>query len=176
MLLDETTHPPLRARFGELLTYAQCADIAIGTIRLGAIDLTPAETTRVRMRILLGRFEAASLQGNGAGTASQLEHLRRLIADGSVQLRSAGVGWWIPDFSLFRGVRYPAAGAADVCFVGAHYFHTPPSSTGPSFTCMLTDAATIDAVAARFEVLWERGHDVSAVVDETLLRMRMTGG
>ena len=167
-LFDETTDPPLRALFGDLLANAATADVAVGNVRLGALDFAADDRVTARLRILLGRFEAGSM--GGIVTARQIEILRRMVASDNVQLRSAGVGLWVPDFSVYRGLR-ARIGCDALCLVGAHYFHAPPSSTGPSFTCAITDRAAVDRAAARFNALWARGHDVRAVIDDALRRM-----
>jgi hypothetical protein len=173
LLIDEVSRPNLRQHIGRLLAACTTADIAVGHIRLAALDLSIPETERVeRCRILLGRLEARALTGFGdadvlsgrrsiddaAASAPIDERMRTLLVfleSGRVQIRSAGLGAWSPDFSVYHGVP-----DGDVCLLGAHYFREPPSTNGPSFTALLKDPRCIAMVGARFDALWQRSHDV----------------
>lgn len=177
VLIDDTSQPTLRQRIGLLLSTCSTADIAVAHIRLAALDLSDRETGHVqRCRILLGRLEARALIGVGDGdilNASRLvgvvagdrsgivvndERMRTLLTfleSGRVQVRSAGLGAWSPDFSVYRGLP-----DGDACLLGAHYFREPPSIRGPSFTVLLKERPCIAMVGARFDALWETSHDV----------------
>ena len=159
-LLDETARPPLRERIGRLLSECSRAEIAVGSIRLAVLDLTEQETRGVeRCRILLGRLEARALSDlalSDARVEDQLHALLAFLESGRVEIRSAGLGAWSPDFSIYRA----RAAASGTCLVGAHYFREPPAPGGPAFTALLTDAHSIATALARFEALWERSHDV----------------
>jgi hypothetical protein len=171
-LLDETARPTLRERIGRLLSECSRAEIAVGSIRLAVLDLTEQETRGVeRCRILLGRLEARALSDLALSDANLEDQLRALLAfleSGRVEIRSAGLGAWSPDFSIYRGRAAASDGAgyrgrapaSGTCLVGAHYFREPPSPGGPAFTALLTDAHSIATALARFEALWERSHDV----------------
>jgi hypothetical protein len=173
VLLDELTTPPLRVVIGRLLGTAATADIAVSTIHLAALDLSADETAGVaRCRILLGRLDARELGGIGAHGSATDTHLRALLEfllSGRVEIRSAGMAAWLPDFSLYAGLRPPGPPAA--CVVGAHYFRTPVIADGPSLTCVLFDAAAVARAARRFEMLWERAHDVQPAVVAALERV-----
>src|SRR5690606_24282735 len=110
-------------------------------------------------RILIGRLDASALVDLGRDSRApnaRMETLLDFLKSGRVQVRSAGIGAWSPDFSLY----HRAAPGESACLVGAHYFHEPLSSHGPSFTVLLTDPAAVTTAAARFERLWRRSHDV----------------
>jgi hypothetical protein len=182
-LLDETARPTLRERIGRLLSECSSAEIAVGSIRLAVLDLTEHETRGVeRCRILLGRLDARALSDAALSDARIEDQLRALLGfleSGRVEIRSAGLGAWSPDFSIYRGraatcdragdagragagdgAGYRGGAATGACLVGAHYFREPPSPNGPAFTALLTDAHSIATALARFEALWERSHDV----------------
>lgn len=159
-LIDDRSRPTLREQIGQLLTSCATADIAVGHIRLAALDLTPAETLGVRRcRILLGRLDASALNDFGHPddrVDTHLHTLRAFLESGRVEIRSAGLSAWSPDFSVYGG-----PGDADsICLMGAHYFRDPVALNGPSFTAMLTDARSVTSAMARFDALWERSHDV----------------
>jgi hypothetical protein len=157
-LIDDRSLPSLRQRIGALLGSCTRADIAVGHIRLAALDLTEPETRHVeRCRILLGRLEVRSLVDFGPdddAATSRLSELLRFLESGRVEVRSAGIGAWTPDFSVYRG-----APDGDACLIGSHYFREP-AVEGATFTTFLTDAASVALALERFGELWQRSHDV----------------
>jgi hypothetical protein len=175
-LIDDRSRPALREQIGRLLSTCARAEIAVGNVRLPALDLTDSETRGVRQcRILLGRLEARALAGfdvPGAGAETRLRALLAFLCSGRVEVRSAGLGAWSPDFSLYRGL--PDGSSAGL--VGAHYFREPPSTNGPSFTALVTDAGAVALALARFEALWERSHDVLEPVVSAVRRRQSFGG
>jgi hypothetical protein len=159
-LIDDGSRPTLRERIGRLLSTCASAEIAVSHIRLAALDLTERETRGVkRCRILLGRLDARALTDFGfpdTGVDDRMRALLAFIESGRVEIRSAGLGAWSPDFSVYRGL----SDGGSACLVGAHYFREPPSPNGPSFTALITDTHSVALALARFEALWERSHDV----------------
>jgi hypothetical protein len=169
-LLDESTSPSLRSVLARLLGAATFADFAVARVRLAAIDLTATEASAIgRCRFLLGRLEAEGLSQIAAGAGRQhLLTLHDLLTSGRIEIRSAGMSAWLPDFSVFRGLR---GTDRDVCVFGAHYFRQPPVAAGPSLTCILTGAHAVDLATRRFTELWDSAHDVQSAVLETVDRM-----
>jgi hypothetical protein len=184
-LLDERGTPTPRTVIGRLLGGATHAEIAVSHVRVAAIDLRAGEAERIECcRVLLDHLDAHSLAlpglpaGAGAPVAARrvaerAAALLRFIESGRVEMRSAGVGAWRPDFSIYRGVSgavSPAtASTPAVCLVGAHYFDQPP--TTPAFTCVIDDPAAIATALRRFEQLWEQGHDVAEAVTDAVARL-----
>lgn len=160
MLIDDTSRPTLRERIGGLLSTCSRAEIAVGTVRLAALDLAEHEIRHVRRcRILLGRLDARTLTDFGYEDTGMDERMRTLLSfleSSRVEIRSAGLGAWSPDFSLYRAL--PDGGS--VCLIGAHYFRDPQTATGPSFTAVMTDARSVALAQARYEALWRCSHDV----------------
>jgi hypothetical protein len=185
-LLDEEGTPSARQVIGSLLAAATHAEIAVSHVRLGAIDLVDTETGRVQQcRVLLDRLDAGSLASLAGHAVERAERdalaLLRFITSDRVELRSAGISSWRPDFSIYRGLsacrpghdaRAPARTRA-ACLVGAHYFGQPPAA--PAFTCLIDDAAAVDVALRRFEQLWLRSHDVSDVVIAAVARLADAG-
>lgn len=178
ILLDERSPGVVRARIGALLGRATAAAFAVGRIRLHALDLTVEEVDRVaRCRVLLGHLEAGTLldglERRDAAAAGRLEVLLGFARSGRLEIRSAGMGGWTPDFSIYRfGPEGADAGAsrATVGLLGAHYFGAPHPVAGPSFTVELSGAAAAALLTERFEELWGLGHDVLPAIDEVLER------
>jgi hypothetical protein len=168
VLLDERSRPPLRAVIGALLASAEEADIAVSRVRIAALDLHSDEVAHVRRcRFLLGRLDAHALGVGPLSAASgdrreRVAALLRFLRSGNIEVRSAGMCAWTPDFSIFRGLR----GGGDItaaCLIGAHYFYEPPED-GPSFTWAVADAAAVQRATVRFEEMWERSHDALPAV------------
>ena len=166
VLLDERSRPPLRAVIGALLGSADEADMAVTRVRIAALDLHADEVAHVRRcRFLLGRLDAHALSAVvpvGADRRERVAALLRFLRSGAVEVRSAGMCAWTPDFSIYRGIR----GGGDIaaaCLVGAHYFHEPPED-GPSFTWAVDDDVAVRRATRRFEEMWERSHDALPAV------------
>jgi hypothetical protein len=172
ILLDETRSPPLRQVIGRLMSAATHVDFAVSNVRLAVIDVSAAETSGLEScRFLLARLDAQELgrfRRPGEERRPALLALQGFLASGRVQIRSAGTAAWHPDFSIYRGLRGRAAGDDAACLIGAHYFYQPVVAGGPSLTCMMTHASAIRSASDRFEELWQRGHDVAGVVQDTL--------
>jgi hypothetical protein len=176
VLLDEAAMPPVRSVLTRLLASAGEADFAVSRVRLAAIDLSAAEAAAIgRCRFLLGRLEAEVLSDFSAGAgADHLTALHALLRSGRIEIRSAGMHAWLPDFSIFRGVRgCTAPGALGI--IGAHYFRQPPVTDGPSITCILAERQGVDILSRRFESLWNAAHDVQAAVLDTVERNLRAG-
>jgi len=174
-LLDERSSPPLRQVIGELMTGAERVDFAIARIRLANLDLSEAEVTGPdRTRVLLGHLDASTLLDAGAADRTAVAGLIRWARSGRLEVRSAGIGAWTPDFSVYQG----AAGETEAdtnggaCLVGAHYFGSPQLTVGPSFTVVSTAADVRETLARRFDALWDRSHDVLPAIVDVLERAR----
>lgn len=175
LLLDEQREPSIRQLLGRLLTRAREADFAVARIRIAAIDLEPAELVRVRRcRVLVGRLDATTFAeaAHSIHLPPRRRNLEVLLAfadSGRVEVRAAGPDAWSPDFSVMRGLRTPVPGCArPVAIVGAHYFAKPFPVGGPALTCVVRGRETGERLGARFEEVWQRGHDVLPVVREGL--------
>ncbi|MBW3553862.1 MAG: hypothetical protein KY466_10135 [Gemmatimonadetes bacterium] len=137
-------------------------------IRLAALDLSAREVGGVeRCRVLLGHLDAGTLadmaEAVPVSARARLEVLASWAGSGRLEVRSAGIAGWTPDFSVFRG-------PPDTALLGAHYFGSSHPSVGPSFTATLDDPASIGLMAARFDELWGPGHDVLPAIRDVLER------
>lgn len=197
-LMDERARPTLRERLGRHLVRADGADFAVARIRLAALDLTDEEIAgTARWRVLLGELDAAMLLDAWESVRSTrqrdaLARLRAFADSGRLQVRSAGLGSWAPDFAVVRSGQDRSGGADEedtvaggggghtgngrspegqwgpsvLCAVGAIYFGRPRLAVGPSLTVVTSDPEAARRAGARFDELWERAHDVlPAIVD-----------
>lgn len=167
-LLDETSSPPLRDLIGRLMAGAHAVDFAIARIRLANLDLTAEEVGGPkRCRVLLGRLDASTLLDTDAADHDAVAGLIRWAGSGRLAVRSAGIGAWTPDFSLYHT---PDGGT---CLVGAHYFGSPHLTVGPSFTAVSDDPEARAILRRRFDALWERSHDVLPAIVGVLEQVRV---
>lgn len=166
-LIDERSTPPLRARIGHLLASAEDAAFAVARIRLGVLDLTDRELATVRRcRVLLGQLDASTLldavEGGGARPAASLTPLLRFAASGRLEVRSAGLAGWSPDFAVVR------TGSRSLGMVGAIYFGSPDLVVGPALTMAVTGEDGTALLRSRFDELWARSHDVLPAIRQVL--------
>lgn len=167
-LLDERAVPPLRSVIGSLMAASETVDFAVARIRLASLDLTPREIAGPRRcRVLLGRLDASTLLDAHAARAGAMAGLIRWARSGRLLVRSAGIGSWTPDFSVY----HDRSGSR--CLLGAHYFGSPHLTVGPSFTCVTEEGRMVQLLAARFDGLWERSHDVLPAIIGVLERVRV---
>ena len=167
-LLDERAVPPLRSVIGGLLAASETVDFAVTRIRLANLDLTPREIAGPRRcRVLLGRLDASTLLDTDTARSDAVGALIRWARSGRLQVRSAGIGAWTPDFSVY----HDRSGSR--CLLGAHYFGSPHLTVGPSFTCVTEDDRTVRLLGTRFDGLWERSHDVLPAIVGVMERVRV---
>ncbi len=164
-LLDERSDPDFRAVYGALLGAAERLDVAIQTPRLAGVTLGPAEIarpSRIRMvlanlRVLTTTAEAEALSATARGRAT-LSTLIDRFDEGSLEVRTAPLAGWSPDFSVFHG-----RDGSRHLMMGLHWFVHPYPHPGPALAAILSDVAA-DHIAARFDALWGEAHDITPPV------------
>ena len=175
MLFDGRSTPGLRAVLGDALAESTVASFAIRRIRLARVDLMPDELRGVtRCRVLLGRLDADTLADTGAGPSSaRTAALLDMAASGRLEVRSASLLTWDPDFALIGH-----ASDTDLLIFGSIQF-IPPLPQRPieelTMSCAVRDPAIVRSAAARFEELWQRAHDALEAVTDALCRSRSVG-
>jgi len=169
-LLDDRNHPDFRATYGALLTDATHLDVALTHLRLSTVDLTERELGRItRVRLLLAEVSAAALDAEAHALlhsphrAGNLRRLIALVAQERVEVRSAPLAGWTPDFSIFG-----AGGKPFSLLVGPHRFGGEGLG-GPAFVSVHSAREAVRA-AGRFEELWSRAHDVRPAIAGILTR------
>ena len=160
-----------RETYGVLARRARGLDVALTHIRLATLDLSEAELGSVhRVRLLLAEVSAAALDAEAHAVLHQpkvAENLRRLAAIvhlGRIEVRSAPLGGWAPDFSVFRDHDGPFA-----LLVGPHRFDGSALHRGPELAS-LHGAAAAAQTAQRFGEIWEQAHDISPAIVGILTR------
>jgi hypothetical protein len=161
-LFDERSRPDFREVYGDLMSQATHLDVALTHIRLSTLDLRPREVESVRsIRLLLAEVNAVHLEAEAYGIMLRSERIDVLrtfadhLANGRAEIRSAPLGGWSPDFSIFRGPSGPLA-----VLIGFHWFERPFPHRGPAFAS-LHGAEAARAALLRYEEIWGRAHDIS---------------
>jgi hypothetical protein len=168
-LLDERSRPDFRTTYGLLVEESLRVDVAIRKIRLSGMSLAPRELEAPRrIRVLMAEINILTLASEAEIMAAASDGRRRVAMLGELlqadilRIRSAPLGGWSPDFSVFRlregGTRL---------LVGPHWFARPYPHRGPALASLHTgrDAARI---ARRFESIWEGAHPVDGPVRRVL--------
>ena len=157
--------------FGALASRSTALDVALTHIRLSTLDLSEAELARMqRIRLLLAEVSAVTLDAEAhavlhhAVMAANLRRLARLLHLGRIEVRSAPLGGWAPDFSIFRGDGGPFA-----ALVGPHRFDRGTVHAGPVLAS-LHGAQDAARSAARFAEVWGRAHDIRPAIAGILAR------
>ncbi len=172
-LLDERSRPDFRDVFGAMARRCREISTAVTRVRLGTLDLTPSELHSVRhFRVLVAEVNALHLDAearvlNGQPRrAPNLLLLTDLLREGRLEIRSAPLAGWSPDFSVFSTVEGPLA-----VLTGYHWFERPYPHRGPALGGFHTgDGARL--AAARHRELWEGAHDIGPAVWSILARAR----
>ena len=164
-LLDDRSDPDFRETYGMLARRARGLDVALTHIRLATLDLSEAELGKVhRVRLLLAEVSAAALDAEAHAVLHQpkvAENLRRLTALvhlGRIEVRSAPLGGWAPDFSVFRD-----HDGSFAVLIGPHRFGGGALHRGPEIAS-LHGAAAAARTAQRFHEIWEQAHDISPAI------------
>jgi hypothetical protein len=176
MLIDDPG--AVRRTVRRLLARSARTDLAIGRLRLAALRFQGGDLERVRVRLLVGRLDVDTVAG-APGTAvfgvrrkAELERLREVVRAGRVQVRTAGMVRWDPDFSVFRQAR----GGGGVVLVGSHRFDVPDPGPVRTLCAALRGGRRVAAARDRFEGLWAGGYEVAPVVEDMLDWLLGSGG
>lgn len=175
LLFDERSRPDFRQVFGMLAGRADAISAAVTRVRLTTVDLTSEELRGVAtFRVLLTELNALRLDSEARGVDSDPRRavnvglLRDMLESGRMEVRSAPLGGWSPDFTVFGSAGVPFA---VVC--GFHWFERPYPHRGPALTAVhFGDAARL--AAKRHAEVWRSAHDVGPAVWSILARARTT--
>lgn len=168
MLIDDPG--AVRRTVRRLLARSARADLAIRRLRLAALRFDGGDLDRVRVRLLVGRLDVDTVAGAPGAAVfedrrkAELERLREVVRAGRVQVRTAGMMRWDPDFSVFRQAR----SGGGLVLVGSHRFDVPDPGPVRPLCAGLLGARRVAVARERFEGLWAGGYDVGPVVEDLL--------
>ena len=176
-LLDERSDPDFRSVFGLLVRRSAGIDTAVARIRLGGLDLRPSELNGVdRIRVLLAQVSALTLRSEAEATlvdpakATNLENVVALVEEGRIEIRSAPLAGWSPDFTVFH-----RTGRAWTVLVGLHWFARPYPHRGPALASLHGPGAAARS-ARRFSELWATAHDIRPAILALLKKAERRSG
>ncbi len=170
-LLDERSPAPFRSVFGQLLSENTRLDTAILRVRLSGVDLTEQEAGGLeRLRILVAHVNAQTLEEEAfallmdPAKKETLRTVEGLLRDRRLEIRSAPLAGWSPDFSVFSGPEGPSA-----LLLGLHWIQRPFPHRGPAWmACFGGEEARHGA--RRFEELWAGSHEIGPAILKLLER------
>ena len=170
-LLDERSPSGFRAVFGEGLSRSSTADVAILRIRLSAVDLSAQELGDLgSLRVLVAEVNARTVEGEAHALVmdpEKRENLRLvldLLKTGVLEIRSAPLGGWSPDFTVFSDTRGPQE-----LLLGLHWFHRPFPHRGPAWAARF-GAGEASRAHQRFQEIWSEAHDIGPAIRRLMER------
>jgi len=176
-LLDERSEPNFRGVFGLLARRSGALDAAVSRIRLSGLDLRPEELQQLsRIRVLLTEVNAIALRSEAEASladpdkAGNLTNVLKLMERRIIEVRSAPLAGWAPDFSVFRRNGHPW-----MVLVGLHWFARPYPHGGPALAS-LHGAEAAGRIARRFEGLWRGAHDIGPALLHILKEAKVRSG
>jgi len=176
-LLDERGRPDFRDAFGALAARASQILTAVTRVRLSTVDLRRRDLPELEsMQVLVSEMSALSLDSEARGLvympgrAPNIRFLIGLLEEGRLEVRSAPLGGWAPDFTVFVEPEGPRA-----VLLGFHAFERPYPHRGPALASLHGgDGARLAAL--RHRELWESAHDVGPALWSILSRAERRAG
>jgi hypothetical protein len=165
ILLDERSRPDFRDVFGHMVGSSSDIAVAVTRVRLSTLDLDGRDLAEVRsLRVLVAELNALTLDSEArliradSRRAPRVKLFRSLLEEGRLEVRSAPLGGWSPDFTVFSNENGPQS-----VLTGFHWFERPYPHRGPALSAIhFADAARL--AARRHAEIWERAHDVGSAV------------
>jgi len=165
VLIDERTRPDFRDVFVAAVRRSVDVAVAVHRVRLSTVDLSEDDLESVEsLRVLVVELNALTLDAEARliradpRRAPRVGLFRRLLERGRLEVRSAPLGGWCPDFSVFSDADGPRA-----VLTGKHWFERPYPHRGPALaTLHFADAARL--AARRHGEVWAAAHDVGPAV------------
>ncbi len=171
-LWDERSSKPFRQVFGRLLSENTHLDTAILRIRLSGVDLSDEELGRlVRLRVLVAEVNAQTLEEEAFALLmdptkrESLRRVRLLLEEGRMELRSAPLAGWSPDFSVFSNENGPTA-----LLIGLHWVQRPFPHRGPAWLASF-GAPEAGHGRERFDEIWKSAYEIGQPVLRLISRI-----
>jgi hypothetical protein len=170
-LVDERSPTPFRNLFGELLRRSTHMDSAMLRVRLSGVDLSEGEVGSLqRLRLLVAEVNAQTLEEEAFALLmdpdkrQNLTRVLGLLQSGQMELRSAPLAGWSPDFSVFSGRDGPLG-----VIIGLHWAQRPFPHRGPAWAAAFGPQEARRA-GARFQEVWEEAHEIGPAIRRLLER------
>lgn len=170
-LMDERNPKPFRRVFGELLTGSTRLDTAMHRVRLSGVDLSEGEVGGLeRLRLLVAEVNAQTLEEEAFALLrdpDKQQNLARVLAllqSGRMELRSAPLAGWSPDFSVFSGPQGPRS-----LILGLHWIQVPFPHRGPAWAATFGPEEAKRA-SRRFQEIWEGAYEIGPAIRRLLER------
>lgn len=164
-LISERGRPDFRDVFVEALRRSTDVAVAVTRVRLSTLDFEAKDLERLEsMRVLVVEVNALTLDAEARliqadpGQASRVGLYRNMLESGRLEVRSAPLGGWSPDFTVFSGARGPTA-----VLCGKHWFQRPHPHRGPALASLHFGRAARLAARRHGEV-WDAAHDVGTAI------------
>lgn len=176
-LLVEGSSPRFPAVYRRWLAASDEVDIALTRLRIATLRLEERDLARVeRLRIVLAELSTAAWEAEthrvllDPRRGPMLRRVIDLLREGRLQVRSAPLAGWAPDFTVFHQ-RSRTVGADALppprALLGPHWLEASAGLAGPRFAFEV-HGADADRVSNRFGVIWDRGYDVGPAVTRLL--------
>lgn len=171
VLLDERSRPDFRDVFGTLAARSTSLASAVTRVRLSTLDLTSVELSGLtHFRVLVAELNAHHLDAEARVLLTQprrahsVRLLAELLENGVLEVRSAPLGGWSPDFTVFGDAEGPSA-----ALTGFHWFDRPYPHRGPALSS-LHGPEGARLAQRRHDEIWSNAHDVGPAVWSLLAR------
>jgi hypothetical protein len=169
-LLDERGRPDFRDVFGALARRSTLILTAVTRVRLSTVDLSQEEVRRLRkMRVLISEVSAVQLDSEAKSLllqphrAPNVHLLALLLEQDRLEVRSAPLGGWSPDFTVFYDDERPIA-----LISGFHAFERPYPHRGPALLSVHGPEGARLA-SRRHREVWNGAHDIGPVLRRLLV-------
>ena len=165
VLLSDRGRPDFRDVFVDAVRRSVDVAVAVTRVRLSTLDLETDDLARLEsMRVLVVELNALTLDAEARliradpQRAARVSLYRDLLESGRLEVRSAPLGGWSPDFTVFAGEEGPSA-----VLCGRHWFQRPHPHRGPALASLHYGEAARMA-SSRHAELWRGAHDVGTAV------------
>lgn len=173
MLLIEGSDPRFPTLYRRWLARADQADIALTRLRIATLRLETRDLARVRkIRIVLAELSTAAWEAEthrallNPGRSPPLRRIIEMLREGRLQVRSAPLAGWAPDFTVFHRRSGPDASSTRA-LLGPHWLEPASGLDGPRFA-MATRGSDARRVAECFETIWGRAYEAGPAVARLL--------
>jgi len=165
VLLDECGPSTFRAAFGAALSRSSEVETAILRVRLSGVDLSKQEIRPIKaLRVMVAEVSARRVEEEAFAMAvdpvkrENLDRILGLLHSGILEIRSAPLGSWSPDFTVFS-----QAGTPWCVLLGLHVFSRPFPHRGPTWAARF-GAREATLAHKRFQESWDQAHDIGEAI------------